>query len=236
MIRVFVDIETLPPPEEEREGLSPERVRKLLRRRAQQQRQEEGSGSAPGACTEEEFRSLALHAEYGRLLCVGLIVERDGRVVSRGVLGRDRETGLFHLNEARTLRSFWRLADGFSPRRDCLVGHNVFWDAKFLCKRSRILRLCHPRLSFARYRNCPLYDTMQEWCTWDGGTISLGDLAAVLKLDRGKADGMDGGAVYDAFLAGRHREIADYCFRDVELAREIYYRLEYPDRPVPPLD
>jgi predicted PolB exonuclease-like 3'-5' exonuclease len=42
-----------------------------------------------------------------------------------------------------------------------------------------------------------------------------------------KTQGMDGSCIYDRFREGRHREIADYCMRDVELTREIYYRLTF---------
>ena len=38
---------------------------------------------------------------------------------------------------------------------------------------------------------------------------------------------LDGGCIYDRFCEGHHREIADYCIRDVELTREIYYRLTF---------
>jgi 3'-5' exonuclease len=223
--RVFLDIETLPPPEEDREKLPVERVRKLLRKR--------GAAPAEGPCTEEEFRGLSLHGEFGRVLCVGLIVERDGHVVHHGVLGRDRSTLRFHLDERRTLRGLWRLLQDFNTRRDLIVGHNVFWDAKFLCKRSRVLGVRQPKLCFAKYRSQPLYDTMAEWCSWDGQAISLDDLAAVLQLGMEKGEGLSGAKVYDAFLAGEHQRIADYCFQDVELARAVYYRLEYPELPTP---
>lgn len=44
-----------------------------------------------------------------------------------------------------------------------------------------------------------------------------------LKSSKGK--GIDGSLVYDRFCEGCHSEIADYCMRDVELVREIYYRM-----------
>jgi predicted PolB exonuclease-like 3'-5' exonuclease len=42
-----------------------------------------------------------------------------------------------------------------------------------------------------------------------------------------KIEGIDGSSIYDRFCAGCHQEIADYCMRDVELTREIYYRLTF---------
>jgi hypothetical protein len=112
VLRVFTDIETLPPEEDMRKQLSAKIVRKLLRKRAQAEECETPE------CTEEEFRALALHGEYGRVLTIGVIVEDNGRIIHRGVLGRERQTMMFHLNEARTLRGFWQLLKGFDVSRD----------------------------------------------------------------------------------------------------------------------
>jgi DNA polymerase elongation subunit (family B) len=226
---VFLDIETLPPHEELRKQLSPAKVRKLLKKRGKVE-VDEGT-----ECTEEEFRGLALHAEYGRVLSVGVIVERDGEIIHRGVLGRERQTMLFHLDEARTLRGFWKLMKGFNVSRDLIVGHNVIsFDLPFIEKRSLINRVQPTvKLSYARYRNQPIYDTMQVWGHWNLQYISLGDLAEVLKIGMSKTEGMDGSRVYDRFCEGCHQEIADYCLQDVELVRAIYYRMEYPEGPEP---
>jgi hypothetical protein len=220
--RLFIDVETLPPPEEARPSLDPALVSKLENRCRVPQPE------AVAGCTEEQFRRLALHAEYGRVLCVGMIVEQDGEVVCQGVLGRERQSLRFHLDERRTLRGFWNQLRGFDERRDLVVGHNVYeFDLPFLYKRS-VIRRVRPtvRLSFARYRSRPIFDTMKEWELWAWRPgIKLEELAEVLQLGMTKTDGMDGGCIYDRFREGRHREIADYCMRDVEITREIYYRL-----------
>lgn len=229
VMRVFTDIETLPPDEDMRQQLSAAKIRKLLRKGAK-----DGSGEV--TCTEEEFRCLALHAEYGRVLTIGLIVEIDDQVIHRGVLGRERQTMTFHLDEARTLRGFWRLLKSFSVRRDLIIGHNIYgFDLPFLIKRSLIHRI-KPTVQFPfyRYRNEPIYDTMMSWCSWNYGQfISLDLLAEVLKVGVSKTEGMDGSRVYDRFCRGCHQEIAEYCLRDVEVVRAIYYALEYPEGPVP---
>jgi hypothetical protein len=229
-LRIFADIETLPPEEDLRKQLSPTVVRKLLRKRAQKDSCEDGE------CTEEEFRALALHGEFGRVLTIGVIAEEDGRILHSGVLGRERQTMMFHLDEARTLRSFWRLLKSFSVRRDLIIGHNIYgFDLPFLIKRSLIHRI-KPTVQFPfyRYRNEPIYDTMMSWCGWNYGQfISLDLLAQILKLGINKTEGMDGGCVYDRFCQGCHQEIAEYCLRDVEVVRAVYYALEYPEGPVP---
>jgi uncharacterized protein (DUF3820 family) len=222
--RLFIDIETLPPPEELRASINPALVSKL------ENRYREAQCAASVECTEEQFRRLALHAEYGRVLSIGMIVEQEGKVVCRGVLGRERESMRFHLDEAKTLRGFWKQLREFDNRQDLIIGHNVFdFDLLFLYKRSIIHRVQPSvRLSFARYRSRPIFDTMKEWELWGWRPgIKLGELAEVLQLRMAKIKGIDGSSIYDRFCAGCHQEIADYCMRDVELTREIYYRLTF---------
>lgn len=206
VMRVFLDIETLPP---ERDPFRETPV---------------------SAEDEQGFRELALSGEWGRVLTIGLIVERGGRETHRGLLGRERQTMMFHLDEARTLLAFWKLLRGFDVRRDLVVGHNVFdFDLPFLYKRSVIQRVRPTvELSFARYRSQPIFDTMCEWdkWRWTRPRASLDTLAHVLGLPTSKV-GMDGSRIYDKFCEGRHGEIADYCMRDVELVRQIYRRLTF---------
>jgi hypothetical protein len=205
--KVFLDAETLPP--DESDPLQ---------------------GYESGSRTEEEFRQLALNPQYGRLLCLGLIIERDGEVVTHGVLGRDRATGRFHLDEARILRAFWKLVKDFDERRDLLIGFNLLdFDLHFICTRS-VIKQIRPSINicFARYRSRPVFDVMWEFCHWRH-RISLDELAKILELRSSKQDGVNGGRVYDLFLAGKHEEIADYCLKDVELTRAIYRRINFID-------
>jgi DNA polymerase elongation subunit (family B) len=210
---VFTDIETLPP---DKNDLA--RFPKVCE------------------CSEEQFRKLALTGDYGRVLTIGVIVERDGEVVHEGCLGRDRVSRTFHLDEKRTLRGFWQLLKAFNPSRDLIVTHNgISFDLPFLYKRSVIHRVKPTvMLSFARYRSQPLFDTMHEWNKWDMKKfISLDELAGILSLASSKKDGMDGAHVYDRFCEGCHEQIADYCMADVRLTRSIYYRMVQPDGPEP---
>lgn len=230
--RYFVDIESLPPPEEMRQRLSPAKIRKLLRINRNPTNAEEPP------CTEEEFRQLALHPEYGRVLSIGLIVEEDTHVIHRGVLGRERQSMKFHLDEARTLRAFWKLLDRFNTGRDLIIAHNgLCFDLPFILKRSLIHRIKPSvKISFARYRTQPIYDTMQVWSNWDARQyIPLTDLAEVLQVGVNKTEGMDGSKIYDRFRSGAHQEIAEYNLKDVMVLRAVYYAMEYPEGPSPEL-
>lgn len=203
--KVFLDVETLPPDESD-----------------------PVCGRESGSRTEEGFRQLALNPQYGRLLCIGLIIERDGDIITRGVLGRDRSTGRFHLDEARILRAFWKLLRDFNDRHDLLIGFNLLdFDLHFIYTRS-VIRRTKPSINvcFARYRQHPVYDVMWEFCHWRH-RISLDELAKILGLKSSKQDGVNGGRVYDLFLEGQHEKIADYCLDDVELTRTIYRRLNF---------
>ncbi len=215
--KIFVDIETLPPDEVVREEITPDIIAKLESKKVTPDCYER-------KCTDEEFKRLALHGEYGRVLSIGVIVETDGVETIRGVLGRERQTMMFHLDEARTLRAFWKLMQGFNTRHDLIIGHNAMnFDLPFLYKRSMVHRV-EPtvKLSFARYRSQPIFDTMHEFVCWDRKFISLAHLAKVLKVDEAKTEGMSGGLVYERFCAGCHDEIAEYCLQDVELTRAVY--------------
>jgi 3'-5' exonuclease len=175
--RIFVDIETLPPDKSNSWG----RIREEI-----------------ALCSDEEFRRLALDGDFGRVLTIGLIMEHDDQEIHRGLLGRERQTMMFHLDEARTLRAFWKLLKCFNPRRDLIVGHNLFdFDLPFLYKRSVIQRVRPSvELSFARYRSQPIFDTMHQWNKWSPRKyVSLDRLAKVLGLESSKGQGIDGGRV-----------------------------------------
>lgn len=226
VMRVFFDIETLPPEEAARGHLTYGTLRRL------ECRARSDEFGDDDLCTDEQFRQLALHGGYGRLLCIGVIVERDGIETLRGVYGRERDTRRLHLDEARTLRGFWKLMGDFDVRRDLIIGHNIYdFDVPFINQRSMICGVPQTvQLSLARYRRQPIYDTLKEWTHWvNKRSVSLTGLAKILNTEMTKTDGVDGGRVYEMFCAGRHEEIADYCLRDVEVVRAVYRKMTFAD-------
>ena len=123
------------------------------------------------SCSEEEFRRLALDGDFGRILTIGVIIEQNDQVNHHGLFGRERQTIMFHVDEARTLRGFWKLVKGFNVSRDLLIGHNVFdFDLPFLYKRS-VIQCVRPTvdLPFTRYRSRPVFasssyeERVQRW-------------------------------------------------------------------------
>ena len=208
MRKIFLDIETLPP---DRETFV--------------------SSASLETCDDKDFRRLALKAEKGRVLTIGVVVEENNRVVHQGLFGRDRQTGMFHLDEAKTLQCFWNFIGEVVEGRDLFIGHNILdFDLPFLIKRSIIHRIKPAKISFVRFRQSPIFDTMWEWSLWRE-RISLNDVAEAIGICSPKDSGIDGSQIYDYFRAGKHREIALYCMRDVECMREIYYCISFLEAP-----
>lgn len=220
--RYYLDIETVPPCESQRALITVGMVRKLDKHFVDSDRPDNA------ACNDAEFRRLALYAEQGRVLCIGMIIEEEGKSERRGVLGQARDTRRLHADESSTLRGFWKLLAEFRPSMDLLIGHNILdFDLPFIYQRSWVHNIKPSvELCFARYRSRPIYDTMREWAKWNQKHyISLNDLARTLQLEIAKPDGMDGGKVYDAYQRDEHELVADYCLQDVEVARAVYQRL-----------
>lgn len=219
----IVDIETITANETERERIRDEVVRDM------EKKKKAVDAEALDSLVEEAFRATALNGDHGRVLCVGLIAERDGAITKRRVLGYDKSTKKLVRDEEQMLSEFWDVLKDFNPTRDRIIGHNVFdFDLLFLYKRSIIMQV-RPTvdLCFARYRSKPIYDTMREWEKWGRKFIGLGRLAGALGLQTSKTAEIDGSKVYDHLLAGNDREIAEYCYRDVVLTRQIFYRMNF---------
>lgn len=102
MRKIFLDIETLPPDREASEATA-----------------------NLDKCDDKDFRKLALKAEKGRVLTIGVIIEENRKLTQRGLFGRDRQTGMFHLDEAKTLRCFWNIIGEVREGKDLLIGHNI---------------------------------------------------------------------------------------------------------------
>lgn len=173
-------------------------------------------GKPRGADEPEEqyIKRLSLSAITARVLCIGFALEPPV----------DAPPQILSGDEGTILKDFWGLVE----RADLYVGHNVLdFDLKFIVQRSTIHRIKPTRdIPFARFRNAPVFDTMQEWTRWGREGVSLEALALVLGLASPK-DGMDGAKVYPAFVEGRVQAIYDYCRGDVDTVRRVYRRLKF---------
>lgn len=201
MITLFFDIETIPSPDEHKEVHV-----EILKKK-------NGNGKRTDL---EIHESTSFEGTFGRICCIGVIKELDGKEIHKEVFSGD---------EKEILKNFWKIASDVNR----FVGHNIWsFDLPFIYQRS-IINGVKPRMdiSFARYRDIPIYDTMLQWTLWNFDkekVQKLDTLAKVLGLPTSKTD-MDGSKVWPYYQEGRMQEICDYCMKDVELTRKVYKRM-----------
>ena len=200
MNKLYLDIETLPAGEEMREILKDIYTRKRK------------SKYIPR--TFEEFvESTGLDGSYGRIACISYAVNNEPIKTLFG-------------DEKKLLADFWNIAKD----ADLFIGFNLMdFDLRFIYQRSIILGIKPSRdLSFARYRNNPIYDIMCEWSKWNlQSKISLHALSKVLGIPSPKEGEIEGKDVAKAYQDGRIKEICEYCEKDVEATRKIYKKMIY---------
>lgn len=209
-MNIFLDIETLPAAESDKKA-----ALDLVIKKKQRYGKEVDLGKEN---IDQLYRDTAISGDFGRIFCIGYALE-DGKVQ---IISGD---------EKKILKEWWKIAE----QANCFIGHNIMdFDLRFIYKRSIVNRIkpCarHLNLSFARYRNFPIFDTMKEWEKWSNSYITLDALAKILQLPSSKDGGIDGSQVSDFFLAGKYEKIYEYCKRDVELVRQVYNRMLFKDK------
>lgn len=198
MNKLCLDIETLPAGEEMRDILKDIYNRKRK------------SKYTPK--TFEEFvESTGLDGSYGRIACISYAVNDEPIKTLVG-------------DEKKMLTDFWEIA----KNADLFIGFNLMdFDLRFIYQRSIILGIKPSQnLSFARYRNFPIYDIMCEWSKWNlQSKISLHALSKVLGIPSPKEGEIEGKDVAKAYQDGRIKEICEYCEKDVDVTRKIYKKM-----------
>ena len=209
-MNVFLDIETIPAEESNKKA-----ALDLVLKKKQRYGKEVDLGKES---IEQLYRDTAISGDFGRIFCIGFALE-------------DSKVQIISGDEKKILKEWWKAAE----QGDCFIGHNIMdFDIRFIYKRSVVNKIkpCakHLNLSFARYRNFPIFDTMKEWEKWSNSYIALDALAKILQLPSSKDGGIKGSQVFDFFLAGKYKEIYEYCKRDVELVRQVYNRMLFKDK------
>ena len=214
-VNVVLDIETIPCDDDARKELPPPSPPRTLKDESKIKRwREEKLAEAE----EEQYLRTALDANFGRIFCIGMLFFDEKKEFCSGV-------SIFGKKEDAILSAFWdQFKEYKSPR---IVTHNgLQFDLPFIWKRSVILRV-QPSMKFnlIRYRTDYVYDTMDVWSNWDmRNAIKLDKLAKVLGLPGKTGTGAD---VYDLWKAGKHKEIAEYCFQDVYVTYCCYCRMNF---------
>ena len=160
------------------------------------------------------IKKLSLSAATAKIFCIGYAIEPPV----------DSEVQVLEGEETEIIKSFWQLA------ADCelFVGHNILdFDLRFIYQRSVIHQIKPSRdLPFARFRNAPIFDTMQEWSKWGREHASLDLLSKTFGLPSPK-ESLDGSKVYPYYRTGKFAEIANYCKCDVSSVRQVYRWLTF---------
>ena len=206
MIKLFFDIETIPSPDEHKETHL-----EILKKKS----------TNNGKTDTEIHENTSFEGTFGRICAIAVIKENE-----KGTILKD----VFSGNEKELLTKFCEAAKDANR----FIGHNIWaFDLPFIYKRS-IINGVKPRtdISFARYRNYPIYDTMMEWELWNMmKSQKLDTLAKILNLPTSK-DEMDGSMVWDYYQQGKIAEICKYCMKDVELTRQVYYKMTFEPMPI----
>lgn len=200
---MFLDIETLPAGEENLEKL--EKVWQRRRKKAQARGQK-------GQSFEEFVENTNLSGAFGRIFCISYAIDEEEPVCLAGA-------------EKEMLEQFWIMAEDM----DRFIGHNILeFDLRFILQRSMILGVKPSReISFRKYTNHPVFDTMHEWNKWTfNAYVSLDELAHAFDLETSKK-GIDGSQVHAFYKDGRHEEIKNYCNADVALTRKVYKKMNF---------
>ena len=162
----------------------------------------------------ELIKKLSLSAATAKIICLCYAIDPPA----------DGPIQVLQGEEADIIKNFWKLAV------DCnlFVGHNILdFDLRFIYQRSVIHQIKPLRdIPFTRFRNAPIYDTMQEWSKWGREHVSLDTLSKALGIPSPK-ENLDGSKVYPYYRAGKLPEIIEYCKRDVDSVRQVYKRLTF---------
>ena len=199
MIKLFLDIETLPIPAEKHHILK--ELHAFM--------QKEGKD----VDFEQMLANTSFDGGFGRIACISYAINDQAIKTLKG-------------DEAQMLKDFWDVAKTASL---FIGFNLMSFDLRFIYQRSIVLQVKPSiELNFARYRNSPIYDIMFERVKWDGrSSISLHRLAVVLGLPTSKDGAINGANVAKAFEDGRIDEICEYCEKDVELTRKIYKKMVF---------
>ena len=162
----------------------------------------------------ELIKKLSLSAATAKIICLCYAVEPT----------LTNSIEVLQGGETDIIKNFWKLI------ADCnlFVGHNILdFDLRFIYQRSVIHQIKPSRdIPFTRFRNAPIYDTMQEWSKWGREHVSLDNLSKALGIPSPK-ENLDGSKVYPYYRAGKLNEIIEYCKRDVDSVRQVYRRLTF---------
>src|ERR1041385_612108 len=185
---------------------------------------------------EETRRAGGLSPFRGKIVAIGVINISDGRSCALYEMPGQKDVRVEKAgsrtyisgSEKQILETFWTFFD--SDSRFISFNGRQF-DGPFLMIRSAINGVV-PKRDLVGYRygfhpNCDIREALNFFGTTNSRQFKFNlDLACkTFGVETSKGEGMDGRSVETKYLAGRHREIADYCLDDVRATKELYEKL-----------
>lgn len=172
---------------------------------------------------DQAVRKTGLEGAFGRVCVVGIAVNDEP---PQTFFSDTDESSILNAINACLTKSI--VGNEFTCT---FVGHNIVsFDLRFLVQRF-IVNGIRPCVAIGRASQAKpwdtdrVYDTMTQWAG-NGGRISLDKLCKALSIPTPKAD-ITGATVYDAVLAGRIHDVAEYCEKDVEATRAVFQRMTF---------
>lgn len=227
MARLAFDIETSALPLEQFD----EAQREYLLREAEKIADE----TARAARREEVLRQLNLWPFTAQVVCVAMlnVDSLRGKVLFLAEDYEPDEAGgpvefVPCAEESELLASFWDLARHYE---EIVTFNGRSFDVPFLYLRSAILNVPISKKNWLGYRFAtePHCDLAEQFTFYgvsgrEGAArrFNLDFYCKAFGIDSPKAHGVTGMDVNQLLAEGRHREIAEYCLRDVHATVELY--------------
>lgn len=211
MHNIYIDIETIPGP------IVPP-IEELMEKAPASYKKPETIRAWAAENQMELYRKQALDSMQGEILAVGWAYNDDEPRCAIRTGDMDEKT-LLVMVEADLMR----IVNTYKGVTPVWVGHNVkCFDLPWMwrkCLKYGLYDLARA-IPKGRYTK-DIEDTMEMWAIDFKDHVSLSKIAGFFGLD-GKTEGLDGSKVYDAYVAGEHDRIAEYCKGDVALTRNIH--------------
>jgi hypothetical protein len=174
------------------------------------------------ATVEATYRKTGLDGAFGQVCVIGWAMDDDEPQVRAG------------LDESALLKDFYAALRDIPASeifQTTVIGHNVAsFDLRFIAQRSIVNGVRpHPVISRSAqakpWESEKVFDTMVQWAG-PGSRISLDKLCRALSIASPKTE-LDGSKVWDYVRDGRIAEVQDYCKRDVQAVRSVFWRMTF---------
>src|SRR5258708_6659876 len=195
-----------------------------------------GDATAKGAKREEITKFMSLWPFTSQVVCIAMLNAETQRGQTLFVAEDFEETNAENAevkfipcaDETELLAQFWEAAKNFNS---VVTFNGRGFDVPFLYLRSALLNVPISKKNWLGYRyqvepHCDLADqfTFYGVSGRDGAArkFNLDFYCKAFGIVSPKADGISGMDVKQMFEEKRHREIAEYCLRDVKATVELY--------------